>query len=212
MQARRGAQARAERERDSAKPQGTRAALSKGAAINKMTSTIAVINWNSGNMLRTCIASLLATTKGAEIIVIDNASTDTSLESAGGFRNRVDFIRNSVNRGFAAAVNQAFQTTSSSYMLILNPDVTVLPGAVQLLEDFMDAHPRAGAVGGYVGDKYPPRKFPSPGALILENLGIRSSKGEALRRTEAFPVDQPAAAALMIRRDAYDEAEGFDER
>jgi len=191
-----------------------------------MTSTIAVINWNSGNMLRTCIASLLATTKGAEIIVIDNASTDTSLESAGGFRNRVDFIRNSVNRGFAAAVNQAFQTTSSSYMLILNPDVTVLPGAVQLLEDFMDAHPRAGAVGGYVGDKYPPRKFPSAGALILENLGARKltlapdyegamapiSKGQPSLQTEAFPVDQPAAAALMIRRDAYDEAEVFDEQ
>src|SRR5712692_5584863 len=178
-----------------------------------MTSTIAVINWNSGNMLRTCIASLLATTKGAEIIVIDNASTDTSLESAGCFRNRVDFIRNSVNRGFAAAVNQAFQTTSSSYMLILNPDVTVLPGAVQLLEDFMDAHPRAGAVGGYVGDKYPPRKFPSAGTLILENLGARKltlapdyegamariSKGQPSLQTEAFPVDQPAAAALMIR-------------
>src|SRR5215475_10741739 len=102
-----------------------------------MTSTIAVINWNSGTLLRTCIDSLLATTKGAEILVIDNASTDDSLDSVDGFRNRVDFIRNSVNRGFAAAVNQAFQTTSSTYVLILNPDIQVLPGAIQILENFM---------------------------------------------------------------------------
>jgi GT2 family glycosyltransferase len=191
-----------------------------------MTSTIAVINWNSGDLLRRCIDSLLATTKGAEIIVIDNASTDNSLESAGGFRSRVDFICNSVNRGFAAAVNQAFRTTLSAHMLILNPDVTVLPGAVQLLEEFLNTHPRAGAVGGYVGEKYPPRRFPSPGALILENLGAGSltlrqgyegtvpqtSKGHLLGRSDALRVDQPAAAALMIRRDAYDEVEGFDER
>jgi GT2 family glycosyltransferase len=198
----------------------------KGAAIKTMTSSIAVINWNSGDLLRTCLDSLLATTKGAEIAVIDNASTDDSLESAGDFRNRVDFICNSVNRGFAAAVNQAFQMTSSAYMLILNPDVTVLPGAVQLLEEFLNAHPRAGAVGGYVGEKYPPRRFPSPGALILENLGAGSlrlrpgyectvshtSKGHRLGHSSAIRVDQPAAAALMIRRDAYDEVEGFDER
>ena len=190
-----------------------------------MTSTIAVINWNSGDLLRTCIESLVATTSGAEIIVIDNASTDTSLESAEGFRNRVNFICNRVNRGFAAAVNQAFQTTLSRYVLILNPDITVLPGAVQLLEEFMDAHPRAGAAGGYVGEKYPPRKFPSAGALILENLGARRldrrrdyeragpshSKSQQLRHAEALRVDQPAAAALMIRRDAFDEVEGFDE-
>src|SRR5690348_760128 len=101
-------------------------------------STIAVINWNSGDLLQTCLDSLLATTKGAEVIVIDNASTDNSLELAGGFRDRVDFICNRVNRGFAAAVNQAFQTTSSAYVLILNPDVTVLPGAVPLLEEFLN--------------------------------------------------------------------------
>ena len=191
-----------------------------------MTSTIAIVNWNSGDLLRTCIDSLLATTKGAEIIVIDNASTDNSLDSAGHLRNRVDFICNNVNRGFAGAINQAFQAATSAYMLILNPDITVLPGAVQLLEEFLNAHPRAAAVGGYVGERYPPRRFPTPGALILENLGAGSfrlgqgyegtlqhtSKGHTLGQSDALPVDQPAAAALMIRRGAYDEVGGFDER
>jgi GT2 family glycosyltransferase len=189
-----------------------------------MSTAIAVINWNSGPLLRGCIESLLATTTNADIVIIDNASTDTSLELAEEFRNRVDVIRNTVNRGFAAAVNQAFQTSSSSYVLVLNPDVAALPGSVQMLKDFMDSHPRAGAAGGYVGDKYPPRRFPSARTMILENLGIRLLTVTALyqRRqsgghrpplqSKAIPVDQPAAAALMIRRDAYEEVEGFDEQ
>ena len=189
-----------------------------------MTSAVAVINWNSGTLLHTCIDSLLATTKGAEILVVDNASSDNSLEPVAHFRDRVDFIRNSVNRGFAAAVNQAFQSTSSTYVLILNPDVQVPPGAIQLLEEFMDAQPRAGAVGGYAGDKYLPRAFPTLGSLVRENLGLgyqtavvpdkREFGGHTLRSeaVQAISVDQPAAAAIMIRRDAYDEAGGFDER
>src|SRR5213594_2266484 len=87
-----------------------------------MTSTVAIINWNSGRLLRPCVESLLATTTGSEILVVDNASEDASLESVRGFQNRVHFVRNSVNRGFAAAVNQAFHATSSSYVLVLNPD------------------------------------------------------------------------------------------
>ena len=51
----------------------------------------------------------MATATSAEILVVDNASDDESIEQARGFRNRVNFITNSVNRGFAAAINQAFQ-------------------------------------------------------------------------------------------------------
>ncbi|MBI4472928.1 MAG: glycosyltransferase family 2 protein [Acidobacteria bacterium] len=181
-----------------------------------MSSAAVIVNWNSGNWLRACIESLLRTSTNAEILVVDNASEDASIESVEIFRNRVGFIRNSVNRGFAAAVNQAFDATSSAYVLVLNPDIQVMPGAVQLLEDFMDAHPKAGAVGGYVNEKYLPREFPTVGALVLENLGFRRHsppcKGGECSTTEAVPVDQPAAAALMVRRDAYEEVGGFDEQ
>src|SRR5262249_6025521 len=114
--------------------------------------------------------------------------------------------------------------SSSSYLLVLNPDVTALPGSVQMLEDFMDRHPRAGAAGGYVGDKYLPRQFPSAVGLILENLGLSRLTLAALYerggsgshrppvQSSAIRVDQPAAAALIIRRDAYEEVEGFDEQ
>ena len=95
-----------------------------------MSSTVAIVNWNSGRRLRICIESLLGTTTKAEILVVDNASDDDSMEMIQGFRNRVNIISNSVNRGFAGAINQAFQTTDTPYVLVLNPDVRVLPGAV----------------------------------------------------------------------------------
>ena len=77
-----------------------------------MSSTVAIINWNSGPRLRTCIESLLGTTTKAEILVVDNASEDDSMEMVHGFRSRVNSITNNVNRGFAAAINQAFQSRS----------------------------------------------------------------------------------------------------
>jgi len=191
-----------------------------------MASVVAIINWNSGNWLRTCIESLLATAPSAEILVVDNASEDASLELIGAFRKRVNFIRNKVNRGFAAAVNQAFQATSTPYVLVLNPDIRVTPGAVVILEDFMNAHPHTGAVGGYVNKNYLPRDFPTAWVLVRENLGFprpcsvaavyeRRNPGApraALQFCEAISVEQPAAAALMIRREAYESVGGFDEQ
>jgi GT2 family glycosyltransferase len=157
---------------------------------------------------------LLATAGKADILVIDNASDDESLESVQGFRNRVNFILNSVNRGFAAAINQAFQTTSTPFVLILNPDIRALPGAVSVLEEFMYAHPKAGAAGGYVNEKYLPKPFPTAATLVRENLGLRWIDGvkPMFPSKEAIAVQQPAGAALMVRREAHESVGGFDER
>jgi GT2 family glycosyltransferase len=176
-----------------------------------VASSVAIINWNSGIRLRTCIESLLATSTKAEILVVDNASVDDSMEQIEGFRNRVNFLMNSVNRGFAGAINQAFQTTSTPYVLVLNPDLKVLPGAVGVLEEVLDKREKAGAVGGFVNEKYMPREFPTVGTLVRENLGFGGYR-PPLRSKEPLQVDQPAAAAMMIRRDAYEAVGGFDER
>jgi GT2 family glycosyltransferase len=155
------------------------------------------------------VESVLTASADAEVIVVDNASNDNSVEQIAEFRDRVDIVQNSVNRGFAGAVNQAFRQSSSPYVLILNPDVRVPAGAIQLLEKFLNGHLQAGAAGGYVNEKYLPRDFPTATAIVRENLGFRKphSFGQA-----PVPVDQPAAAALMVRRDAYDDVDGFDEQ
>ena len=174
-----------------------------------MSSTAAIINWNSGDLLRTCIESIVATTS-VKILVIDNASRDSSLDCTVEFRDRANVIRLNENRGFAGGVNQAFRWTSTPYVLILNPDVQVLPGAIQLLEQFMHEYPRAAAAGGYIGEKYLPRPFPTTRSLILENIGVQHLTIAPLQPGPAR-VDQVAAAAMMIRRQAYEEAGEFDE-
>jgi GT2 family glycosyltransferase len=174
-----------------------------------MTCSVAIVNWNSGSLLRLCVQSVLATSPGAEVIVVDNASKDDSLALIVELRDRVDIVQNSVNRGFAGAVNQAFRQSSAPYVLILNPDVRAPAGAIALLENFLSVHPQAAAAGGYVNEKYLPRDFPSVAAVARENLGFR--KRQSYGRAPV-PVDQPAAAALMVRRDAYDDVGGFDEQ
>jgi GT2 family glycosyltransferase len=143
-----------------------------------------------------------------EIVVVDNASSDDSLTQAARFTGRVRFIRNRHNLGFAAGVNQGFAATLSTYVLVLNPDVEATADAIEGLARFLDAHPRAGAVGGYVNERYLPRTLATPWTVIRENLGM-PKRSPTIRGTE---VEQAAAAALMVRRSAFDEIGGLDER
>jgi GT2 family glycosyltransferase len=172
---------------------------------------VGIVNWNSGHWLKDCIASLLATTDVAEIVVVDNASTDRSVEDAAGYGDRVRFVRNESNLGFAGGVNKAFASTSAPYVLILNPDVGVRNGVVGRMQRFLDAHPKAAAIGGHVGENYFPRRLPTAASLIRENLGLQKRLKEQVAE-EPYEIEQAAAAALMIRRTAYLEVGGFDSR
>ena len=182
-----------------------------------MKTTVAIINWNSGALLKSCVESLVATAPDVQLLIIDNHSNDGSVAFLDKLRERIQLIDNPGNRGFAGGVNDAVSHSSSTpYVLILNPDVRALPGSVKLLEELMDRHPRAGAIGGYVGEKYLPRHFPTPGSLVLENLGLGASisAGAVYDRASASisRVDQVAAAALMIRREAHEDVGRFDEQ
>jgi GT2 family glycosyltransferase len=174
-------------------------------------TAVGIINWNSGHWLKDCIESLLATSDVAEIVIVDNASTDRSLEDAAELGNHTKIIRNPSNLGFAGGVNQAFSVTSAPYLLILNPDIGVTSGVVDRMRRFLDAHPKAAAIGGHVGEGYLPRQLPTVGSLIRENLGIRQRSPERVDQ-EPYEIEQAAAAALMVRRSAYLNVGGFDSR
>jgi len=172
---------------------------------------VGIINWNSGHWLKDCVASVLATSDVAEIVVVDNASTDRSLEDVTGPGDRIKFVRNNSNLGFAGGVNQAFAATSAPYVLILNPDVGVTIGVVDRMQRFLNAHPTTAALGGHIGENYLPRRLPTVHSLIRENLGFRK-RSEEQPAQEPYEIEQAAAAALMIRRAAYHEVGGFDSR
>jgi len=169
-----------------------------------------IVNWNGGPGLVDTVGSLLSTSD-ADIVIVDNASSDRSLDNLVETNPRLRVIRNTSNDGFAAGINRGFRETQSRYVLILNPDAKASPGAVATLKSVLDEKPRAGAVGGFVNERYLPRPLPTVGGLILENFGF-SPKRLARNARSLVRVDQPAAAALMVRRETFDAVGGFDEQ
>jgi GT2 family glycosyltransferase len=172
-----------------------------------MKTTIAIVNWNSGKLLQACVESALDGSD-CEILVFDNNSEDGSTGFLNLLPRRVQLVRSERNRGFAGGVNELFRRCDTPYVFILNPDIRVQPGSVQLLERFMDAQPRAAVVGAYVGEKYLPRYLPTVGSLVMENLGL--PRKPVVKQNDFVEVEQIAAAAMMIRRDVY-KASMFDE-
>jgi GT2 family glycosyltransferase len=104
-----------------------------------------IVNWNAGPALARCVASLEEHGRAVrmEIVVVDNASTDRSVEGAADVCPDVRIVANPTNRGLAAANNQGIVATSGRYVLIANPDVEFGPGAVDALVDLLDRRPRA---------------------------------------------------------------------
>lgn len=109
-------------------------------------STI-IVNYNAGSLLRKCVDSLLACPLDIEIIVVDNASSDASLERLQDL-SQVCVIRNPANVGFAAACNIGVQASSAPFLLFLNPDCFFEPGAVATLLSGLQSGDRVGMVGG----------------------------------------------------------------
>lgn len=111
--------------------------------------SIVIVNWNTRDMLAQCLASIYAHPPEGEfeVLVVDNASSDDSSLMVRAQFSQVRLIQNTENVGFARANNQAIQESSGRYVLLLNPDTKILPGALQILIDFIKAHPEAGAIG-----------------------------------------------------------------
>lgn len=183
---------------------------------------IVIVTYNSGTEIGPCLDAAAAS--GAQIVVVDNASHDSTLAEVQ--RRGVKLIANSGNRGFAGAVNQGFRALDCPYILLLNPDA-VIQTSLEPLRAACDL-PRAAAAGGKLVDVtgnpqigFMVRRFPDPAALILEALLLnrvwpnnpvnRRYRALDLDVNTSAPVDQPAGAFLMVRRAVWEELGGFDE-
>ncbi len=117
--------------------------------LNSPDVSIIIVNWNTRDILCSCLQSIYE--QGGEIdfevIVIDNASTDGSVEMVKKNYPQVTLIENSQNRGFAAANNQGIAISEGRYVLLLNSDTVVLDNAIAETIAFADSHPKAAVVG-----------------------------------------------------------------
>jgi GT2 family glycosyltransferase len=111
--------------------------------------SVVIVSWNTHALLAECLASLYASPPQGkfEVWVVDNASKDDSVAMVRSRFSQVCVIENRENVGFAQANNQAIERCAGRYVLLLNPDTTVRPDALETLIQFMDAHPEAGAAG-----------------------------------------------------------------
>lgn len=190
--------------------------------------SVVIVNWNTREILRNCLASVQGETKRVrlEVIVVDNASSDGSAELVQRDFPEARLIANSENRGFAAGNNQGIAASKGRYVLLLNSDTIVLDGAIDETVAFADAHPQAAAVGCRVLN--PDRTlqptcfmYPSVGNMVLSSTHLyrlfprsRLLGRERMtwwERDDVREVDVVTGCFMLVRREAIDQVGGMDE-
>lgn len=175
---------------------------------------VSIVNAGNRDLLVTCLESLAK--EDVEVVVLDNASQDGSVEAVRERFPQVRVIAQEFRAGFGANHNTVIRATDARYVFLLNEDTTSEDWGFERMVAYLDAHSRVAALGPRL--VYPDRRqqasawrFPTPlwsaaGAASLGRIGIVQSRGTSQRR-----VDWLTAAALMLRRSALEEVGLFDE-
>jgi len=191
-------------------------------AVGPADVAAVVVNYKSAELTVACVASLRA--EGlTQIVVVDAASGDRCSALVAAADPAVRFVGLAVNRGYGAAANAGVAVTDGPAVLICNPDLVVRPGAVAALGAGL-ADPRVAVVGPRIdrpdGTRYPSaRRFPSLGDAAGHGfVGLFSTENRWSRRYLRSDEEQPGAvdwvsgACLLVRRRAWEQVGGFDER
>jgi N-acetylglucosaminyl-diphospho-decaprenol L-rhamnosyltransferase len=190
--------------------------------------SVVIVSYQVRGLLERCLASLgnYRSPLSLEVLVVDNASPDGSAEMVRDCFPAVHLVANAENRGFSAANNQALRQARGRYVMLLNPDAEVEPGALDALVRFMDSHPRAGACGPKLvyGDgslQYSAFMFPSLAQIYFDlfpaNWRLLESRlnGRYPRKlysaARPFPIDHPLGAAFLVRRAVTEQVGLLDE-
>jgi hypothetical protein len=193
---------------------------------------IVIVNYNTREFLRECLASIYESRGdfSYEVWVVDNASSDGSVEMVRKRFPEVKLIANEENLGFAPANNQALRALgfASRYILLLNPDTLLPPFALRDMLEFLDSHPEAGVAGPRLVredgslDLACRRSFPTPLSALYRLTGLsklfpKSKRFGSYNLTyldpnEVTEVDSVVGAFMMIRGEALKQIGLLDER
>ncbi len=197
--------------------------------MNITEVSVVVVNWNTQDILRDCLRSIYEQCGeiDLEVIVIDNASTDGSVEMVKKDFPQVTLIENPQNRGFAAANNQGIDISKGRYVLLLNSDTVVLDNAIAETIAFADSHPKAAVVGCRVlnlDQTLQPTCFMFPSILnmllsstYLYKLFPKSKFFGRERMTwwsrqDVREVDVVTGCFMLVRRQAIEQVGMMDEK
>ena len=189
--------------------------------------SVVVVSWNVRDLLRQCLNSILDIRSPllVEVIVVDNASTDGSVEMVRAEFPNACLITNTENRGFPAANNQGIAVAQGRHVLLLNSDAEVVGEALATMVAYADTHPDVGVVGpqllnpdGSVQSSR--RRFPTMTTAFFESTWLEPYA--PLRMLERYyvlgqpddatlDVDWVKGAALMARREAIKQVGPMDE-
>jgi GT2 family glycosyltransferase len=181
-------------------------------------ASVVIANWNGESHLRECLESLRKQTviDQMQIIVVDNGSTDASLDLLAGYQDLIRLLRNGSNRGFAAACNQGIAASSAPYVALLNNDAVVDP---YWLEQLIQAMHKAGEDIGSCTSKilsyYDRGVFDNAGHVVFAD-GLTRGRGRLeTDRGQYETIEEVFCAsgcAMLLRRAMLDDVGLLDER
>ena len=175
------------------------------------SSSVIIPVFNCANLTARCLEAVLAS-EPREVVVVDDASTDHTPAMLRSFGKRIRVVRHKQNRGFGASCNDGAAVASGKRLVFLNNDTIPRRGWLSALEDYAAPHPQAGVVGAKL--LYPNNTIQHAGVVICQD-------GYPRHLYTGFPADHPAvnrsrrfqivtAACMLIRREVFEEAHGFD--
>lgn len=165
---------------------------------------VVIVNFNTETFLKDAVESVMRSPAVARVYVVDNGSTDTSLELLAQVHdNRLVTIRNASNLGFAAGCNIGLARATAESVLLLNPDCRVADGVIERLIAALQSKDRVGMVGLLNPDGSEQavgrRKFPTPSVVFAQTFG--SSRPPPLPK-EPVEIEAISGACMMVRRAA----------
>lgn len=194
-----------------------------------MDISVIIVNYNVRDFLSNALASLQKALQEfhSEVIVVDNASDDGSVEMLKKNFPQVRLIVNTENVGFAKANNQALATSQGTYLLLINPDTLVQENTIREMVAFFESHPDVGMAGCKILNPDGTlqlacrRSFPTPWIAFTKTFGLSALFPTVklfarynltyLNPDEMYEVDALSGSFMMLRREVYKTIGGLDE-
>lgn len=193
-----------------------------------MDVSVIIVSWNTRDILRDCLKSIAEQTRRVtyEIIVVDNASSDDTVEMLERDFPQVKVVENEENLGFSRGNNIGIDRSSGCYMALVNSDVILLDGCLDRMVDYMDSHPKTGMAGPRALNRdgslqVSCRKFPTLWNNFCQTIGLNYLFPKSPLFSEPFmkywahdqerEVDVLSGCFWMIRREALEQVGLLDE-